>query len=241
MCILKKPLYRRILLKLSGELFRKKKNSGMDFKFIDVIVQDIKKLISLGVCVAVVVGGGNLFRGIDLVNLGIRRVISDQIGMLSTVINGLALNECLQKNNLASYVYSAINLPGICKNYQWDMAIKKFNNNSVIIYCFGLGSPFFTTDSTACIRSIEMNADILLKGTKVNGVYSSDPHENSSAYLYKNLRYMELLEKKLNVMDYTSLVLARDHKLPIRVFNIYKPNILYNIVIGKNLEGTLIS
>ncbi|ABJ90620.1 UMP kinase [Buchnera aphidicola] len=236
----KKIKYNRILLKISGEFLSSKKTFNINTIFITKLIKQIKLLTNLGVQIGLVIGGGNLFRGSDLEKIGMRRSISDKIGMLSTVMNGLLLHEFMQTANIKSKIFSSTLLEGICERYHIDKAIKCLEKKSVAIFCFGLGIPFFTTDSAACIYGTEIKANILLKATKVDGVYSSDPILNKSAILYKNLSYKDILRKELKVMDYTSLILAYENKLPILVFNMYDPEILYKIIIEKSNIGTLI-
>ncbi|VFP79162.1 UMP kinase [Buchnera aphidicola] len=237
----KKIKYNRVLLKISGEFLKGNEECSINIIFIEKLIIQIKKLLSLGVQIGLVIGGGNLFRGSDLEKIGMRRTISDQIGMLSTVINGLSIYELMYKNNINTRIFSSSNLEGVCERYRLDEVNKALDDGYVVIFCFGLGVPFFTTDSAACIYGIEIKADIFLKGTKVNGVYSSDPFINPLATLYKKLKYKEVLQKKIKIMDDTSLILAQEHKLPIIVFNMYNPIILYDLIIGKEGIGTLIS
>lgn len=236
-----KSVYKRILLKLSGELLCDNKNSAILPQNIKRIVSEIQFLLNLGIQIGLVIGGGNLFRGSELNNLGFRRVISDQIGMLSTVINALALHEKMQCMNIKSCLFSAKILEGICESYQLDKVLEAFESKKVVIFCLGLGHPFFTTDSAACVRSIEIGADILLKATHVDGVYSSDPIKNKSAVMYKKITYQEVLNKNLRIMDQTAILLARDYNLPIYIFNMLHSGSLLNIVLGKSFKGTLIT
>ncbi|VFP88186.1 Uridylate kinase [Buchnera aphidicola (Cinara piceae)] len=237
----KKIKYNRILLKISGEFLKGTEKFSINILFIEKLIIQIKKLLELGLQIGLVIGGGNLFRGSDLEKIGMRRTISDQVGMLSTVINGLFLYELMYKHNIKTRIFSSSNLEGICDRYRLDKVNQALDNGCVVIFCFGLGIPFFTTDSAACIYGIEIKADIFLKGTKVNGIYSSDPLINPLAKLYKKLTYTKVLQKKLKVMDNTSLILAQENKLPIIVFNMYNPAILYDLVIGNDKIGTLIS
>ncbi|WWO99915.1 MAG: UMP kinase [Candidatus Dasytiphilus stammeri] len=232
--------YQRILLKISGESLQGMKKFGIDPNFINHIVKEIKDIINLSVQIAVVIGGGNIFRGSDLIKVGINKVIADQIGMLSTIINGLAIQDALHRSYVKTHLMSAIALDGICDIYNWAKAISLLNNQYVVIFSAGIGNPFFTTDSAACLRGIEINADIVLKATQVDGIFSSDPLINPSATLYKKLTYKEVLDKKLKVMDYTAFTLARDHLIPIQVFNVTKPGALRRIIFG-HIEGTLIT
>ncbi|VFP81069.1 Uridylate kinase [Buchnera aphidicola (Cinara kochiana kochiana)] len=235
-----KNKYNRILLKISGEFLKDNYTGSINIDFIKDLVDQIYLLTQFGIKVGLVVGGGNLFRGSDLEKLGMRRTISDHVGMLSTVINGLLIYEFMQKYKIKSRIFSSTRLDGMCERYRLDKVNDALENGYIAIFCFGLGVPFFTTDSAACIYGIEIKADILLKGTKVDGVYSSDPLVNSSAKLYHTLKYKEALNKKLKFMDYTSLILAYENKLPILVFDMHNPKVLHDIVINANSVGTLI-
>ncbi|MXP56350.1 UMP kinase [Pantoea sp. Mhis] len=234
-----KPIYQRILLKLSGEALQGNEDFGIDASVLDRIAQEVKELVELGIQVGVVIGGGNLFRGAGLAQAGMNRVVGDHMGMLATVMNGLALRDALHRAYVNVRLMSAIPLNGVCDNYSWAEAISLLRNNRVVIFSAGTGNPFFTTDSAACLRGIEIEADVVLKATKVNGVYSSDPIKNISAQLYDQLTYTEVLEKELKVMDLAAFTLARDHQLPIRIFNMNKLGALRRVVMGEK-EGTLI-
>ncbi|VAX76461.1 UMP kinase [Buchnera aphidicola] len=237
----KKNKYNRILLKISGEFLKSSNESGINFLFLKNLISQIKLLVKLGIQVGLVVGGGNLFRGSDLEKIGMRRAVSDQIGMLSTVINALSIYEIMKRMNCQSRIFSSTTIGGICEKYRLDDVNQALENNCVVLFCFGLGVPFFTTDSSACVHGIAIKADIFLKGTKVDGVYSSDPNINESATIYHQLKYKDLINKELNVMDYTSLILASQHKLPILVFNMSNPKILYEILLESRQVGTLIT
>ncbi|MGL4860772.1 MAG: UMP kinase [Enterobacteriaceae bacterium] len=234
------PAYRRILLKLSGEALQGSEGFGIDPAVLGRMAQEIKELIELGVQVGVVIGGGNLFRGAGLAKAGMNRVVGDHMGMLATVMNGLAMRDALHRAYVNARLMSAIPLNGVCDNYSWAEAISLLRNNRVVIFSAGTGNPFFTTDSAACLRGIEIEADVVLKATKVDGVFSEDPAKNPAAKLYNKLSYQEVLEQELKVMDLAAFTLARDHGLPIRVFNMNKPGALRKVVMGEE-EGTLIS
>lgn len=234
-----KPVYQRILLKLSGEALQGKRSFGIDISVLDSLAQEVKALVELGIQVGIVIGGGNLFRGAGLAQTSMHRVVGDHIGMLATVMNGLAMRDALERAYVYSRLMSAIPLNGVCDNYSWSEAINLLLNNRVVILSAGTGNPFFTTDSAACLRGIEIRADVVLKATKVDGVYSADPVKNSNATLYNQLTYQDVLERELRVMDLAAFTLARDHNLPIRVFNMHKPGALRRVVMGEN-EGTLI-
>lgn len=236
---LSKPTYRRILLKLSGEALMGDEQFGIDPKVLERMAQEIKELVELGVQVGLVIGGGNLFRGEGLAKAGMNRVVGDHMGMLATVMNGLAMRDALHRAFVNARLMSAIDLKGVCDSYNWADAISLLKSGRVVIFCAGTGNPFFTTDSAACLRGIEIEADLVLKGTKVDGVYSADPINNPDAQLYKQISYNEVLQKQLKVMDLAAFTLARDHNLPIRVFNMNKPGVLRAVVTGAD-EGTLI-
>ncbi|CAL4320305.1 UMP kinase [Buchnera aphidicola] len=232
--------YKRVILKLSGEsLINLKNKNNIDSFFLNFLSQEIKKIVDLNVELGIVIGAGNLFRGQQLQKIGFNRVIADQIGILSTIINGLAINNFMNQMHIKTLLMSSIPLNGICETYNWNRAIKFLSQKNVIIFSAGIGNPFFTTDSAACLRAIEIKADIVLKGTQVDGVYTSDPKKNLEAKLYSQLSYKTVLKKELKVMDLSAFILARDYNLPIRIFNIRKPNSLLRIVQGLN-EGTLI-
>lgn len=234
-----KPTYRRILLKLSGEALMGEEGFGIDPKVLDRMAQEIKELIEMGVQVGLVIGGGNLFRGAGLAEAGMNRVVGDQMGMLATVMNGLAMRDALHRAFVNARLMSAIDLTGVCDSYNWAEAISLLKSGRVVIFSAGTGNPFFTTDSAACLRGIEIEADAVFKGTKVDGIYSADPVTNPDAELYSTLSYNTVLEKELKVMDLAAFTLARDHSMPIRVFNMNKEGALKSIIMG-GTEGTVI-
>lgn len=235
-----KPTYQRILLKLSGEALQGQEGFGIDATVLDRMAQEIKELIELGVQVGLVIGGGNLFRGAGLAQAGMNRVVGDHMGMLATVMNGLAMRDALHRAYVNARLMSAIPLNGVCDSYNWTEAISQLRKGRVVIFSAGTGNPFFTTDSAACLRGIEIEADVVIKATKVDGVYTEDPAQNPQAELYSHLTYQDVLEKELKVMDLAAFTLARDHKMPIRVFNMNKPGALRKVVMGEQ-EGTLIN
>lgn len=236
----KKPKFKRILLKLSGEALAGDKGFGIDPEVLDTMALEIGQLVGIGVQVGVVLGGGNLFRGTELNKAGLDRVTGDHMGMLATVMNGLAMRDALERSNIPTRLMSAIPMSGILEHYDRRNAVRYLNNGDVVIFAAGTGNPFFTTDSAACLRGIEMDADLVLKATKVDGVYSDDPMKFPDAIFYPKLTYDEVLDKKLGVMDLTAICLVRDHGMPVRVFNLSKVGTLTKIVVGID-EGTLIS
>ncbi len=234
-----KTAYKRVLLKLSGEALQGSEGFGIDPAVLDRMAQEIKELVEFGVEVGLVIGGGNLFRGAGLAKAGMNRVVGDHMGMLATVMNGLAMRDALHRAYINAKLMSAIPLQGVCTEYNWAEAISLLRNGRVVIFSAGTGNPFFTTDSAACLRGIEIEADIVLKATKVDGVFSADPVKYPDAELYSELDYNDVLEKELKVMDLAAFTLARDHNLPIRVFNMNKPGALRRVIMGER-EGTLI-
>jgi uridylate kinase len=212
---------------------------GIDPRVLDRMALEIGQLVGIGVQVGLVIGGGNLFRGAALNAAGMERVTGDHMGMLATMMNGLAMRDALDRNNISAHVMSAISMSGVMEQYDRRKATRYLDGGDVVIFAAGTGNPFFTTDSAACLRGIEIDAEIVLKATKVDGVYSSDPLLNPDATMYSRLTYDEALEKKLGVMDLTAVCLCREHHMPLRVFRMSKPGALLNIVVGGS-EGTLI-
>ena len=235
-----KANYRRVLLKLSGEALMGDEPFGIDAKVLDRMAQEIKEIVELGVQVGLVIGGGNLFRGEGLAKAGMNRVVGDHMGMLATVMNGLAMRDALHRSYVNARLMSAIELTGVCDSYNWAEAISLLKSGRVVIFSAGTGNPFFTTDSAACLRGIEIEAEVVLKGTKVDGVYSADPVKDPNATLYQRVSYDEVLTNELKVMDLAAFTLARDHSLPIQVFNMNKPGALKAVIMGEQ-EGTIIS
>ena len=233
------PRYKRVLLKLSGEALMGEHDFGIDPKVLDRMALEIGALIGIGVQVGLVIGGGNLFRGAALNAAGLDRVTGDHMGMLATVMNGLAMRDALERSNIRTRVMSAIPMSGIVEHYDRRRAVRDLKEGDVVIFSACTGNPFFTTDSAACLRGIEIEADAVLKATKVDGVYSADPHLDPTAVKYDHLTYDEVLDKKLGVMDLTAICLARDHGMPLRVFDMNRPGVLTRIVTGER-EGTLI-
>jgi len=231
--------YKRILLKLSGEALVGNEDFGIDPKVLDRMALEIGQLVGIGVQVGLVIGGGNLFRGASLQAAGMDRVTGDHMGMLATVMNALAMRDALERSNISSSIMSAIPMSGVVEHYDRRKAIRLLGQGDVVIFAAGTGNPFFTTDSSACLRAIEIEAGLVLKATKVDGVYTDDPMNNPDALRFESLTYDEVLDKKLGVMDLTAICLCRDHHMPVRVFKMDKQGALLNIVMGGN-EGTLI-
>jgi uridylate kinase len=235
----KEKKYKRILLKLSGEELMGAEGFGIDPKVLDRMALEIGQLVGIGVQVGLVIGGGNLFRGAALNQAGMDRVTGDHMGMLATVMNALAMRDALERTNISSHVMSAIPMSGVVEHYDRRLAIRYLKDGDVVIFAAGTGNPFFTTDSAACLRGIEIEADVVLKATKVDGVYTADPMLDPTAELYDHLTYDEVLDKKLAVMDLTAICLCREHNMPLRVFRMSKQGALLNLVVGGD-EGTLI-
>ncbi len=231
------PAYKRILLKLSGEALMGDDNYGINRTTINRIVSEIKEIVDLGVQVAVVIGGGNIFRGVAPAAEGMDRATADYMGMLATVMNALALQDAMRHIGLVSRVQSALNIEQVAEPYIRGKAIRYLEEGRVVIFGAGTGNPFFTTDTAAALRGMEMNAEIVLKATKVDGVYTDDPKTNPDAMRYKSLSFDEAIIKNLKVMDATALTLCRDQKLPISVFSIFKQGALKRVVMGED-EGT---
>lgn len=234
-----KPIYNRILLKLSGEALQGDHLFGIDASKLSRIAQEIAGATQLGVQVALVVGGGNLIRGADLCAAGFDRITADQMGMLATITNGLALRDALEKESIPAALMSALAVPSIAEQYDRSKAREKLEQGKVVILAAGTGNPLVTTDSAAALRGIEIGVDIVLKATKVEGVYNDDPIKNPKAERYDRLNYEEVISKRLGVMDLTAILLCQDHGLPLRVFNMNKQGALKRIMLGEDI-GTLI-
>ena len=231
------PAYKRILLKLSGEALMGDDSYGINRATISRIVNEIKEVVELGVQVAVVIGGGNIFRGVAPAAEGMDRATADYMGMLATVMNALALQDAMRHIGLKARVQSALNIEQVAEPYIRGKAMRYLEEGRVVIFGAGTGNPFFTTDTAAALRGMEMNADIVLKATKVDGVYTDDPKTHPDAMRYKTLSFDEAIVKNLKVMDATALTLCRDQKLPISVFSIFKQGALKRVVMGED-EGT---
>ena len=231
--------YNRILLKLSGEALMCDADFGIDPKILDRIAVEVGQLVGLGVQIGMVIGGGNLFRGAALSAAGMERVTGDHMGMLATVMNALAMRDALERASIPTRVMSSIPMSGVVEHYDRRTAIRHLKASDVVIFSAGTGNPFFTTDTAACLRGIEIDADLILKATKVDGVYSSDPEKNKDAKKFDRLTYDDVIEKKLGVMDLTAICLSRDHGVPIKVFNMKRSGALLDNVLGL-ADGTLI-
>ena len=230
----------RILLKLSGEALLGKKPFGVDPDVLVYLAEEIKSIVDAGVQTGIVIGGGNIFRGEGLAQSGIDRVTGDQMGMLATIINALALQDALERQGLVARVMSALKVNEVCEDYIRRRAIRHLEKGRVTIFSAGTGNPYFTTDSAASLRAVEIEADLLIKATRVNGVFSQDPLRNDDALHFESISYDEFIAKKLSVMDTTSIVMCRDNNLPVRVYDMNIPNALFDIVKGKKI-GTLIA
>lgn len=235
------PAYQRILLKLSGEALMGDADYGIDPQVIQRLAKEIIAVTKAGVQVAVVVGGGNIFRGAGLAGGGMDRVTGDQMGMLATVINGLALQDGLERHGQLCRVMSAIRINQVCEEYIGRRAIRHLEKGRVVVLVAGTGNPFFTTDSAASLRAVELGAELLLKATKVDGVYSDDPVKNPDAERYNQLGYQQVLDQRLGVMDTTAIVLCRDNKLPLRVYDMSQEGGLMQIAMGADDVGTLVN
>jgi len=234
-----KPAYRRVLLKLSGEALMGEAEYGIDPDMLKRLAEEIGQVRNLGVEIAVVIGGGNLFRGAGLAQHGMDRVTGDHMGMLATVMNALALQSALEGIGVPARVMSAIRINEVCEDFIRRRAVRHLEKKRVIICAAGTGNPYFTTDTAASLRAIEVGADLLLKGTKVEGVYSADPVSHPDAELYKRLSFDQALDDRLAVMDATAVVMCREQGLPLRVFSIYHPGAFLRIVKGEDI-GTLV-
>lgn len=231
--------YQRILLKLSGETLAGQRGFGIAAEALERLVQEVALMHQTNTQIAIVIGGGNIIRGEEFSASGSDRITADQMGMLVTVVNALALQDALERNQIATRVVSAISINEVCESYIRRRSLRHLEKGRVIIFAAGTGNPFFTTDSAASLRAVEIDADILLKATKVDGVYDDDPVKNSAAVRYNQLTYDEALAKNLAVMDATAIVLCKENNIPIRVFNMNEPGACKKIVEGADI-GTLI-
>ncbi len=234
-----KAVYRRILLKLSGEALLGNQQYGIDPEVIARIASETAEVSRLGVEVGLVIGGGNIFRGAGLAEAGMDRVTADHMGMLATIINALALQDALERRGVTARTMSALQIHEVCEDYIRRRAIRHLEKGRIVIFAAGTGNPFFTTDTAASLRAIEIGADVLIKATKVDGVYSADPMKDPNAVRYGSLSYDQVLADKLLVMDATSIVMCRDNDLPLVVFNLNNPGDLVRLIRGDNL-GTAV-
>jgi uridylate kinase len=232
--------YKRVLLKLSGESLMGDKQHGIDSNRLEMYAREIKKVREAGLEMAIVIGGGNIFRGVDSKNLGIDRVQGDYMGMLATVINAMALQSTLEKHGLYTRLMSGLKMEQVCEPFIRRRAIRHLEKGRIVIFGAGIGNPYFTTDSTASLRAIEIEADVVLKGTRVDGVYTADPEKDPSATRYSTITFQEVYEKGLQVMDMTAFTLCQENKLPIIVFDMNKEGNLERLTKGEEI-GTLIS
>ena len=233
------PLYKRILLKLSGEALMGGGEFGIDPKVIAGIASDVAGVANAGVQIGIVIGGGNIFRGVSLSAQGMDRATADYMGMLATVINSLSLQDALERHGLRVRVMSALHINQVCEDYVRRRAIRHLEKGCIVIFAAGTGNPFFTTDTAASLRGVEIGAQLVLKATKVDGVYSADPMKDKAATRYTRLTFDEALDRKLAVMDAAAFALCREHNLPLRVFDMHKAGALMRIMRGED-EGTLI-
>ena len=232
--------YQRILLKLSGEALMGKQQYGIDTDRIQQYAEEIKRVKETGVEIAIVIGGGNIFRGIQAEKSGMDRVQGDYMGMLATVINGMALQSALELTGLYTRLMSGIKMEQVCEPFIRRRALRHLEKGRIVIFGAGIGNPYFTTDSTASLRAIEIEADVVLKGTRVDGVYTADPEKDPTAKRFANITFSEVYQKGLNVMDMTAFTLCQENNLPIIVFDMNKPGNLYDLVNGQEV-GTLIN
>lgn len=233
------PKYRRILLKMSGEALMGDGKYSIDPTVLDRMAHDISEVYRLGVQVAIVIGGGNFFRGAALSEAGINRITGDYMGMLATLMNALALRDSFERSALPVRILSAIGMTGVADQFHRRKAIHHLQEGRIVLFAGGTGNPLFTTDSAASLRGIEIDADVVIKATNVDGIYSDDPAKNPDATLYHRLGFQEALEKELAVMDLAAFCQCRDHKMPLRVFNMNKAGALLRVVLGEE-EGTLV-
>ena len=231
--MISKIKYKRVLLKLSGESLLGNKLHCIDEKIVTFLVEEIKKVYKRNIQISVVIGGGNIFRGTDAVSVGIERTTADYMGMLGTVINALAIQNALEKNSIPTRVLSSIPIPAVCESYIRRRAINHLEKNIVVIFAAGTGNPYFTTDTAAALRASEISANVILKATKVDGVYSDDPKKNKKAIKYSTIKYSDILAKNLKIMDGSAIALARDNNIPIIVFPINKKNAFLDAIFNK--------
>ena len=237
---MKEPIYRRVLLKLSGEILSGEKGFGIDPGKANFLAQEVKSIHKLGVDIGLIIGAGNIFRGLQASDRGMDRVTGDYLGMLATIMNAISVQDALEQQGCETRTLSAINITQIAEPYIRRRALRHLEKSRIVIVSGGTGNPFFTTDSAAALRAKELNAEIVIKGTKVDGVYDDDPVKNPSAVKYDHLTYDKVLEDNLRVMDLTAITLCKENKIPIQVFNIKESGTLKELVLGSKI-GTLVS
>jgi uridylate kinase len=238
---MEKPLFKRILLKLSGEALMGEQNYGIDVNVAESVAREIKAVHDLGIEVAIVVGGGNIFRGVSKSAGGMDRAAADYIGMLATVMNAVVLQDALEKLHVYTRAMSAIDIPQLAEPFIRRRAVMHLEKQRVVIFAAGTGNPYFTTDSAAALRALEMRVDVIFKGTKVDGIYSADPMKDPNAIKYSRITYQEVLEKQLKVMDASAISLCMDNNLPIMVFNMRQPGNIMRAIQGDLSIGTLVT
>ena len=237
---MKEPIYRRVLLKLSGEILSGEKGFGIDPGKAHFLAQEVKSIHTLGVSIGLIIGAGNIFRGLQASDRGMDRVTGDYLGMLATIMNAISVQDALEQEGCETRTLSAINITQIAEPYIRRRALRHLEKGRIVIVSGGTGNPFFTTDSAAALRAKELNAEVVIKGTKVDGVYNDDPVKNPSAVKYDTLSYDKVLEDNLRVMDLTAITLCKENKIPIQVFNIKEPGTLKELILGSKI-GTLVS
>lgn len=233
------PKYKRVLLKLSGEAFKGDREYGIDPQFLNFLAQEIKKGHEVGTQIGIVIGGGNIFRGMAAESQGMDRVAADYTGMLATIMNAIALQDALEKNGVCSRVQTSIEMKEIAEPFILLKAMRHFEKNRVVIFAGGTGNPYFTTDTTAALRAAEIKADVILKATQVDGVYDKDPNKDKTAKKFSEISYLDALKKQLKVMDSTAFSLSMDNQIPTIVFNLHQPDQIRNVFMGEKI-GTLI-
>ena len=237
---MKEPIYRRVLLKLSGEILSGENGFGIDPGKANFLAQEVKSIHKLGVGIGLIIGAGNIFRGLQASDRGMDRVTGDYLGMLATIMNAISIQDALEQEECETRTLSAINITQIAEPYIRRRALRHLEKGRIVIVSGGTGNPFFTTDSAAALRAKELNAEIVIKGTKVDGIYNDDPIKNSSAIKYEKLTYNKVLKDNLRVMDLTAITLCKENKIPIQVFNIKKSGALKELILGSKI-GTLVS
>ncbi len=236
---MKRAAYKRVVLKMSGEVLQGRRGYGIDPLVTEWIAKEIKDVKKLGIQIAIVIGGGNIYRGAIASRLGVDRIIADYMGMLATVINGLALQDALEKTGVETRVQTAIEMQELAESYIRRRAVRHLEKDRVVIFVAGTGNPYFSTDTAASLRAIEIEADVILKATKVDGVYTADPKKDKTAKKFKTLKYIDVLKKGLKVMDATAVSLCMDNKLPIIVFNLTKKGNIKRVILGEKI-GTVV-